>query len=621
MPHISASSSEELTYNAMLQLKVDYLCHSWSLEEATRTQQLLWYRKDLLERYGYAQDTQRRCENMLWRLQYMMLPQYKILQLQQHGVSHIWRNQFEKYNTPLIGPVFLAEHRWRRRLSPPTSSNRPIITRSTSAVVSSIHESKSTVSPGLVSHGSTSATVPHHAAPTNGLSSSATTSPSPAPPRMPRVMSDGALSSCVHSVNVTPTASLSPPPSLTMSITQTITSHEGPRDVSVASVTTNQTLSVGSLQVQHVSTTTTMTSGIRPSSSTSSLTSSNRLPIKPALKRCCGSWSGMQSVCPPHFPGLNHLDLAGRITPNRLQNVTQAPWEAISPPATQHDPNCERQNTLLGGLCACNGKNEAQHTPGTGCGNACTLQCPASPSGPRPRLTFKDVVERRIYVSDSEYSIKFEPLDGTLYARRRPGRRSRHMADRTSPIMEVDTPPDEEAIGSDASSMATGTHRTLSRHGSRQASRVSLSDDMLEHLRPQDHHPDLQKYQDQANTTSTSKQRNSGSATPRPRGRMMYIPDDDEDDDIHVFRFGMAEDEDEDEDEDEEDEEEEEDEEDISNTDPVASHRRRRRRKLRNTPNAGQRAAAAAGYIIYLINETFDLIHWIAGVRLDGYYI
>ncbi|KAI9229450.1 MAG: hypothetical protein DHS80DRAFT_22326 [Piptocephalis tieghemiana] len=103
MPAYHPSAAEDLAHRELAKCKVDYFSHAWSLAETHATQRLLWCRKDLLDASGYSKDAQTRCENLLWRLQFQL--SYPLLLPRPH---ERWRNQFEKYNTPLVGPFHMG---------------------------------------------------------------------------------------------------------------------------------------------------------------------------------------------------------------------------------------------------------------------------------------------------------------------------------------------------------------------------------------------------------------------------------------------------------------------------------------------------------------------------------
>ncbi|KAI8055161.1 hypothetical protein BDF22DRAFT_371246 [Syncephalis plumigaleata] len=278
----------------------------------------------------------------------------------------------------------------------------------------------------------------------------------------------------------------------------------------------------------------------------------------------------------------------------------------------------------------------------------CKRQEASAPSTPpKPRLTFKDTVERRVYVSDCEYSMHLEPLDNALYIRRRKSLRRRTGANGKF-ITDYDGTTDSDLLMAEEAATSNchpqndtiDTASTTLIDTQNDELVVSLSADTLSHLLPQDH---LNNNDD----------------------------DDDDDDDLSSLTIGGCSGWDFEDEEDEEDEQDledsdedlyEESDEDFDNDDiwqdddlesssisassnkqalhgrvndqqhrnnsshrhrhrQQQQHHRRRRRRRRNEPSAGQRAAAMAGNIIELINEACDLIHWIASVWLIGYYI
>ncbi|KAI9591738.1 hypothetical protein BDF19DRAFT_416915 [Syncephalis fuscata] len=654
MPHISPSSSEELTYNTMLQVKVDYFCHSWCQEEATRTQRLLWYRGDLLARYGYGTGVRTRCENLLWRLQYMLLPERTI---KEHAngncaatkaarcmVSHVWRNRFEKYNSPLIGPVYLTGRRWGPQHRPQTigqSSAMPL--KRTGSFNAKINHADSSMR-SLTGQ-------------PNGSYRST--------PSMPRVLSDSALSSCINPANIHGAMSIVHSKN---AIASSLNSDNAELDSIKASIisnnnnSSNMPIMKGSLKSIPSQT------SIASNAFAAQIANSNylgtvptadnmvpgqmNLPIKSALKRSYGSFIQMHSSAyQPHLCALDHLDLAGQLTPNRLRNLNESPWDAISLPINTI-PSTGDGHESCDGSCDGNGTNECDSSENSymtvapvrslshGQASAASIdslcsnvsgnssspcQCkhrdsaPSTP--PKPRLTFKDTVERRIYVSDCEYSMHLEPLDNALYIRRKSFRR-RSRSNNKGAIGHDDNADhhkdhvldeeDERIYDHDqkAGIIATNddnkhlSHSTVNIIQSKEGMNlwessnnskdnlIDHSSDALSHLRPSNHL--------------------------------------DDEHDISSLSIGWSFEDDDDEEDEEEDDEEEDDEEDDddtlveaeSNQNTLSQLRsRRRHRRCRRGPTAGQRAAAVAGNIIELINEACDLIHWMASVWLTGYYI
>ncbi|RKP12716.1 hypothetical protein BJ684DRAFT_16830 [Piptocephalis cylindrospora] len=119
MPAYHPSAVEDLAHRELAKCKVDYFSHAWSLGETHATQRLIWGRKDLLDTSGYSKETQARCENLLWRLQYQLaypiLPRHLFPPSSSPSTLRVlprpherWRNQFEKYNAPLVGPFHMG---------------------------------------------------------------------------------------------------------------------------------------------------------------------------------------------------------------------------------------------------------------------------------------------------------------------------------------------------------------------------------------------------------------------------------------------------------------------------------------------------------------------------------
>ncbi|RKP23592.1 hypothetical protein SYNPS1DRAFT_30650 [Syncephalis pseudoplumigaleata] len=320
MPHVSPSSSEELTYNAMLQVKVDYFCHSWCQEEATHTQRLLWYRGDLLARYGYSLLTRTRCENLLWRLQYMLLPERIVgehtggndgaattataaitTRTARRTISEKWRNLFEKDNRPLIGPVYLTGRRYQ-------AMHRPAMA-------------------GCSDAGRLLATSTAHAS-MNGAhlrGQSATTATSPRPTSVPRVLSDGALSACIQPANM----HTAMPATMADASAGALSKSSG--DIPTAIRPSASTSLAG--RRGRIATLAIPNGRASAASDTQLAAHMSQLPIKSALKRSYGSFVNVhRPVYQPQICRLDHLDLAGPLTPERLRNINESPWDAISPP-------------------------------------------------------------------------------------------------------------------------------------------------------------------------------------------------------------------------------------------------------------------------------------------------